>query len=153
MIKTFKKKKNNKGFTLVEVLVVIAIIGVLAVVAVPALFKNINKSKAAKVEADYGTIRTAVLAEFSDGKDITTITDLSTLDVDGLSSTYTVNGTPTATTFSIKVTVDNKEVANKIFTDLGTKVVELPSDTETNGNVIVKLHIIGDDASTDVVIP
>ena len=47
------KKKNNKGFTLVELLVVIAIIGILAVVAVPSLFKNVNKAKAAKIEADY----------------------------------------------------------------------------------------------------
>ncbi|MFL8466371.1 type IV pilin protein, partial [Clostridioides difficile] len=48
-----KLKKNKKGFTLVELLVVIAIIGILAVVAVPALFSNINKAKVASVESDY----------------------------------------------------------------------------------------------------
>ncbi|MEG1284425.1 MAG: prepilin-type N-terminal cleavage/methylation domain-containing protein [Romboutsia sp.] len=60
------KKKNNKGFTLVELLVVIAIIGILAVVAVPALFKNIEKSKVADLEADISAIRSASLSYYSD---------------------------------------------------------------------------------------
>ena len=47
------KNKNNKGFTLVELLVVIAIIGILAVVAVPALFKNIEKGKDSRVRGRY----------------------------------------------------------------------------------------------------
>ena len=60
------KNKNNKGFTLVELLVVIAIIGILAVVAVPALFKNINKAKVADLEADYNAIKSAALSYYTD---------------------------------------------------------------------------------------
>ena len=62
----FNKKKNKKGFTLVELLVVIAIIGILAVVAVPALFKSIEKAKVAELEADISAIRSAVLSNYSD---------------------------------------------------------------------------------------
>lgn len=62
----FNKKKNNKGFTLVELLVVIAIIGILAVIAVPQLFKNIEKSKVSKLEADYNSISTAIVSYYAD---------------------------------------------------------------------------------------
>lgn len=61
-----KLRKNKKGFTLVELLVVIAIIGVLAVVAVPALFSNINKAKVASVESDYSSVKSAALSYYSD---------------------------------------------------------------------------------------
>ena len=60
------KNKNNKGFTLVELLVVIAIIGILAVVAVPALFKNIEKAKIADLEADISALRSAALSYYAD---------------------------------------------------------------------------------------
>ncbi|HSQ88647.1 type II secretion system protein [Romboutsia sp.] len=68
------KKKNNKGFTLVELLVVIAIIGILAVVAVPALLKNINKAKVADVESDYSSIKSAVLSYYADKNEMPTTT-------------------------------------------------------------------------------
>ncbi|WP_342792312.1 type II secretion system protein, partial [Clostridioides difficile] len=57
--------KNKKGFTLVELLVVIAIIGILAIVALPALFKNIEKAKIAKLEADISAIKSASLSYYA----------------------------------------------------------------------------------------
>ena len=68
----FNKNKNNKGFTLVELLVVIAIIGILAVVAVPALFKNIEKGKVAELEADISSIRSAVLSYYAENSEYPT---------------------------------------------------------------------------------
>lgn len=70
-----KLKKNKKGFTLVELLVVIAIIGILAVVAVPALFSNINKAKVASVESDYSSIKSAALSYYSDTNKIPVTTN------------------------------------------------------------------------------
>jgi prepilin-type N-terminal cleavage/methylation domain-containing protein len=36
------KKMNNKGFTLVEIMIVVAIIGLLAAIAIPSFVKNRN---------------------------------------------------------------------------------------------------------------
>jgi type IV pilus assembly protein PilA len=36
------KKNNNKGFTLVEIMIVVAIIGLLAAIAIPSFVKNRN---------------------------------------------------------------------------------------------------------------
>ncbi|MGL6107797.1 type IV pilin protein [Romboutsia sp.] len=89
MFKNVKKKKNNKGFTLVELLVVIAIIGVLAVVAVPSLFTQIEKSKVASVESDISAIKSAAIAKYADGT--LTMGDVDTVlkgEVEGLAKKY-----------------------------------------------------------------
>lgn len=77
------KKLNQKGFTLVELLVVIAIIGILALVAVPALFKNINKSKIAKVESDYNAVKSSIVAYYAENNVLAN--NINSLNVDGLS--------------------------------------------------------------------
>ena len=49
-------KKNNKGFTLMEMLIVVAIIGVLVAIAIPTVSNSLTKSKQA---ADQANVRSA----------------------------------------------------------------------------------------------
>lgn len=53
---------GKKGFTLVELMVVILIVGILAAVAIPLMQGRIDKAKWSEANAAAGTIRTAVRA-------------------------------------------------------------------------------------------
>ena len=58
--------QNKKGFTLIELMVVVVIIGILAAVAVPKLFGMIAKSKASEVGPAAGTYVKTQLAYVSE---------------------------------------------------------------------------------------
>ena len=54
--------KNRKGFTLIELMIVILIIGILAAVAIPLMRGRIDSAKWTEGKATLGTIATALRA-------------------------------------------------------------------------------------------
>lgn len=53
-------KKINKGFTLVELMVVVAIIGIIASIVIPKFADMIRKAKEATTKGNLGTLRSGV---------------------------------------------------------------------------------------------
>lgn len=59
-----KAKRQNRGFTLAELLIVVAIIGVLVVIAIPVFTKHLAKSEIAVTEANIRGAKAAAAADF-----------------------------------------------------------------------------------------
>jgi type IV pilus assembly protein PilA len=59
------KLNNKKGFTLIELMIVIAIIGILAAIAIPNFIEYRNKSYCSRAESDANNIAAALSDYFS----------------------------------------------------------------------------------------
>jgi type IV pilus assembly protein PilA len=60
------KLNNKKGFTLIELMIVIAIIGILAAIAIPNFIAYRNKAYCSKAENDAQTVVAALSSYFAD---------------------------------------------------------------------------------------
>lgn len=114
----FMKKmsqKNNKGFSLVELIVVVAIMAVLMGILVPTLVKNVEKSKKQKDTSAVEEIRT------------TMVTNLADPLYSDLEATITYNGTNSN---SKKITITTPDNAPAATTDLGKFLAAVSSDVK-----------------------
>ena len=123
------KKNRKKGFTLIELMVVVIIVGILAAVAVPIFRGQTRRAIASEGEALLGSVRTAELAYYAEHGsylDVSSGGDANDpLGIDASKNkyfkSYSVSGTTATTT----------------YTDGGGKEYQITMDIET-GNITRK---------------
>lgn len=128
MIKNLKERmKNKKGFTLVELIVVIVIILVLSAVMVPSVLRYIEKANQANCKADAATILVELQAEVADyyadgNKDAFTAPTIG-----GITGSSTYNAmapvtetSPKAFTYTLDTNPDNKTLGDITAFSYGT---------------------------------
>jgi prepilin-type N-terminal cleavage/methylation domain-containing protein len=96
--------RARKGFSLVELSVVVIIIGVLAAFGVPRLLQSVERSKASESFKYLASVRAA--QERYQARQGTYASDLTTLDLSQVDPTYFTVGTVTAdeTTWTLTLT-------------------------------------------------
>lgn len=100
MKKLLQKRKNNKGFSLVELIVVVAIMAVLIGVLVPTLVRNVEKSKKQKDISAVEEVRNQLTVALADEK------------YSALKGTITCNNGKIELNASSSKTIDPEKTAN-----------------------------------------
>lgn len=85
-----KKAKNQKGFTLIELIAVIAILGILALLIVPRVGNYTQQAKVSKAKGDITILKNAI--ERYNAEHSTSIVAGNTLSVEGSKLTGTSTG-------------------------------------------------------------
>lgn len=120
-------QKNNKGFSLVELIVVVAIMAVLMGILVPTLVKNVEKSKKQKDASAIEEIRTTMVTNLADP----TYSDLeATIVYDGQTLVITkgkvsVSGSTTKDDVSSFLTAVSGDVKDWKFTSKAYKEYDM----------------------------
>ncbi|MBQ9277762.1 MAG: type II secretion system protein [Lachnospiraceae bacterium] len=131
------KKMNNKGFSLVELIIVIAIMAILAGAIAPALIRYIDKSRKSNDVSSGKTIKTAVETAMGTEDAYEQLTAAGTGSVLTIKpgETSASNGV-TLTTGGSGVTADTRD---EIFQNIGEKTpkIKYKKNNATNFYVLV----------------
>ena len=135
-------KNLKKGFTLIELMIVVAIIAILAVVAAPKFGQQLKKAKDSKAVSLVGTYRSALTMHAADNEAVYA-TSFSALqkyvDSKTITTSYDSNGANVLTTTT--------------FANQGTSISAMvgTSNTSANNKPYAQFGIQGDTTETNIV--
>ena len=96
---------NSKGFTLIELMIVIAIIGILAAIAIPNFISYRDKAYCSAAETDVDSVMGAIADYFSTPTNMSVSATSTGMPVSGTdlsnNNTYTITGTSSAYTVTV----------------------------------------------------
>jgi type IV pilus assembly protein PilA len=95
-----KMLKNKKGFTLIELMIVVAIIGILAAIAIPNFMNYQCKAKQSEAKSNLGAIRTAQEVYYAEQGKYGNLDDLAWETRGTTDYTYSTTGTINSTQFT-----------------------------------------------------
>ena len=122
---TISKARNRKGFTLIELMIVIAIIIILAAIAIPSYLHFIDRAKKAKAAANMGNIAQYLGTFYTDWSQFPTAA--SAVPIDGSHVLYAElasNGGSGANINKSGATTVTGENAPIVYID-GSKLIQL----------------------------
>ncbi|MBE6675662.1 MAG: type II secretion system protein [Ruminococcaceae bacterium] len=140
--------KNNKGFSLVELIVVIAIMAILAAVAIPTFASFIQKANKAADEDFAHSVEYAVdlalAGEAEESETITVVMDKTTKKVKSISYTLASDAAQTPTTYivmggTVNGGSDFEKIASTITQTVDKDYTMKTKDAFTFGKVSVSI--------------
>jgi prepilin-type N-terminal cleavage/methylation domain-containing protein len=103
---------GRRGFTLIELMIVIAIIAIIAAIAIPGLLQSQRSSNERNASASLKTLCTAEIDFRSNDRDGNQVNDFWTRDVSGLFAVYPAGAPATSTIRLIELTVAAADAVN-----------------------------------------
>lgn len=116
-MKNEMKKKNNKGFSLVELIVVIAIMAVLMVVLAPAMLRYVEKTRLQKDDSAVSEVANAAELALADETVYAAMANATEIKV-----TVPDNGDITATLTGASSGADKTKLEDEIKATVGDKI-------------------------------
>jgi type IV pilus assembly protein PilA len=128
------EKDGKKGFTLMEMLIVVAIIAVLVAIAIPVFTTQLNSSKQSADEANARSIYSEVAAAYMTGEDYSV--SPATLDKGGdvVVTVTDSKGTASTTTYSFSDATTSFKFTDKTTTTGPTVEIKTNGATKSWGN-------------------